>query len=195
MESELINEIPGLREAIASEQHDRSAAFLALTETVCGVELRPITLLDLMRLTAIGSPFVLGGRVSAADVLSFYKLQQAGPSRVARWFNLRMMAATTDTETAALAAMAYVKEAMADAPPGRAENGEPEYWTFAHSLLHVFGSHYGWPPEVILNMPMKASLPLLNLIRRENDPSAPLFNPQSDRVRSERLRELNSRRN
>ena len=181
-ESLAYDQIPGLSEAIAQERFDRSVAFLGFPETVCGVECRPLTLLDVLRLDCAGSPFVCGGNVGPLDVGAFFKLQCTHRSRLGVWWMLNRLGRRTNTKDATAAIVAFIEESFSDAPPSSGEAG-PAYWTAAHQYLHVFGEAYGWPMADVLHQPLKMLLPQLNVIRAAHNQSAPLFNPRSDKVR------------
>lgn len=187
----LTEQIPGLREAIEREQFNRVVAFLDFPETVCGVELRHLTLRDILLLQSIGSPFVTGGNVGAIDALAFLKLQCTPRSQLSRWAMLRVVASRYSTVEVVHAIQEFIEEAFADAPPTDGGSGGPQYWTMAHSLVHVFGKNYGWPQDETLRHPIKTLFPLLNIIRQENNPGAAMFNPLSDRVRGEWLNSVN----
>lgn len=187
----LAKQIPGLREAIEREQFNRVVAFLDFPETVCGVELRPLTMRDCLLLQSIGSPFVVGGNVGPIDALAFLKLQCTPRSRLSRWAMLRVIASRHATVEVVQSIQEFIEEAFADSPPTDGSEGGPQYWTLAHSLIHVFGKNYGWPMEETLRHPIKVLLPLLNIIRAESSPGAAMFNPLSDRVRGEWLKSVN----
>ncbi len=185
----LLDQIPGLREAIARERFDRTAPFLGLPETVCGVECRPLTLLDVLRLDCIGSPFIVGGEVGPVDVGAFLKLQCTHRSSLGKWWMLCQLGKRVTLAQATEQIEAFRDDAFADSNGGGTDG--PRYWTAANDWIHIFGKHYGWPVSETLNHPLKVLLPQLNVIRAEMNPSTPLFNPRSDKVRGQWLAEQN----
>ncbi len=60
--------IPGYAVAADAEQALRDGAFLEMPENIGGIPVQPLTLQLYNRLVAIRSPFVVGGKFSAADI-------------------------------------------------------------------------------------------------------------------------------
>lgn len=189
----LTDQIPGLKEAIAQERFDRSAPFLGLPERVCGVDCRPLTLLDVLRLDCIGSPFLSGGEVDGMDVAAFLKLQAAQSNPLLRKWEIARQSRRISFEAAVNQITEFLSESFADAPPNSNAVDGPRYWTFAHDYIHLFASAYGWTTDHILSQPVKVLLPQLNVLRYMNDHKAPLFNPRSDKVRGQWLVARNTR--
>ncbi len=178
--------IPGLREAIAQERFDRTAPFLGLPETVCGVECRPLTLLDVLRLDCIGSPFVVGGMPNREACIAFLKLQQHHRC-IRHWWAF----VTLDWSKATEEIYRFVDEAFADAPPSGAGGDGPVYWTIAQDYIHIMGDAYGWEAEKTLGLPLSVLFPQYSVIRAHKGKSVGLFNPRSDKVRGQWLAEKN----
>lgn len=188
----LEDKIPGLREAIARDRFERTAPFLGLSERICGVEVRPLTLMDVLRLDCIGSPFMVGGYVTAVDVGAFFKLQCTERGRLAKWWMLNRLAKRITLNEGKEAVEEFISDSFIEAPT--CKNGNSiSYWTIAQEYLHVFGATYGWPPDVTLNMPVKAMFAQLNVIIAANNPGAPLFNPHADKCRGQWLKSVNGR--
>lgn len=189
----LFDLIPGLREAVDQERFDRSVAFLGLPEKVCGVDCRPLTMLDVVRLDCIGNPFACGGQVLPVHIGAFIKLQCTAKSSVAKWFILQRMAKRYTLERASAEIQSFIVDSFADAPPSTGGRDDVVYWTSAHSLIDALGQRYGWTIKETLETPLKVLLPLLNVARKQNDPSTPLFNPRSDKIRGEWLAASNTK--
>lgn len=59
------NAVPGLDAACAQERRERNQAYLDIPSTVCGVSVRQMTPMDLIKLTYAGSPYLVGsGNIS-----------------------------------------------------------------------------------------------------------------------------------
>src|SRR3954469_16263181 len=58
-----ITDIPGYREAVQAEADARDLAFLDLTESICGIDVRPLTSAHVLMLVGSGNPLVIGGRL------------------------------------------------------------------------------------------------------------------------------------
>lgn len=55
------NAVPGFDEACAQERRERNQAYLDLPSEVCGVFIRQMTPMDLIKLTFAGNPYLVGG--------------------------------------------------------------------------------------------------------------------------------------
>lgn len=182
--------IPGLREAVECERRVRVTSFLDLPRKLCGVPVRQMTLMDLVRLDAIQSPFVCGGTVSVDDIANFLWLlsPEFSANRLAhRWFYLRNLR-RLDYESTVKAISGFIDDAMQDVTP--AGLASKAYCSFAAHIVGLLASQYGWSESDILNLPLKRSLQYRNEILLRNDRNAVLFNP-SDRLTG---RYLNSQR-
>ena len=182
----LTDQIPGLREAIEQEQHVRDTAFLELPESVCGFDLKPLTLRHILTLGSIGSPFMRGGHPMPHDVGAFMCVV-GGWQGFNRWRNLRKLGRVSFRESVE-AVDVFVKESFQDSP---AESGVEtvSYYSFAASLVDVFAREYGWTEREILNAPVKRLFQYLKAIARRNGETT-FFNP-SDKVRGDWLLEVN----
>ena len=182
----LTDQIPGLREAIEQEQHIRDTSFLALPESVCGFDVKPLTLRHVLTLGAVGSPFMRGGYPRPNDVGAF--LIVVGDWKgFKRWCCLRKLGRVAFRD-AVESVDSFVKESFQDAPAsGSAES--VSYYSFAASIVDVFGREYGWRESDILDAPVKRLFQYLKAISRRNGETV-LFNP-SDRVRGEWMDAVN----
>jgi hypothetical protein len=183
---------PEYLKAVEKEQFERDVAFLGFPETVCGVEFRPLTLADVLLLRVVGSPFVVGGRVGPLEVGAFFKLQCTTRSRFARWLMLRKLGKSFDLETTIRAIQAFIEEAYADAP-GVSGHVGVSYYSSAAGAVDCLAAEYGWTPDVTMAMPLRVLFQYYKVILSRLNPTAPLLNPKSDRVRREWLEESNKR--
>lgn len=188
----LADTIPGLRDAIAEEGFLRDVAFLSLNESISGIDVQPFTLRHLTTLSVAGCPFVVGGNITPPDVAVFM-LVVTGKNRgsgFSRWRFLRKL--RLKSYRALIRGIdEYLSEALQDRMPETSNDSSIYYYSSAAALVDIFGERYGWSIETILNTPIKILFQQLNIIRKSKNPGAILFNPKSDRVRSEWLRQIN----
>ena len=184
----LCDQIPGLREAIEAEQHIRDTSFLELPESVCGFDVKPLTLRHVLTLGAVGSPFMRGGHPTPNDLGAF--LIVVGDWKgFNRWRNLRRLG-RVEFRKAVVAVDSFVKESFQDSPGGSGVDGV-SYYSFAASIVDLFGREYGWREADILDAPVKRLFQYLKAISRRNGETV-LFNP-SDRIRSQWMEKVNER--
>lgn len=67
----LLDSIPGYRDAVERESFIRDAAFLPITQNLCGFEVRQMTLEDFLAFRILKSPFLVGGEPTEADARAF----------------------------------------------------------------------------------------------------------------------------
>ena len=185
----LTDQIPGLREAIEQEQHIRDTSFLALPESVCGFDVKPLTLRHVLTLGAIGSPFMRGGYPMPHDVGAFLCLVGEW-SGFSRWRNLRKLG-SSDVRNSIEQVESFVKESFQDSPGGGGDIESQSYYSFAASLVDLFGHEYGWSEADILDAPTKRLFQYVKAISRRSGETV-LFNP-SDRVRGEWMDAVNNK--
>ena len=174
--------IPGLRDAVEQETTVREAAFLSVTETVCGFECLPFTPLHYSMLDCSGSPFVHGGVPMAEDVAVFLWCVSPGfdPSaRLRRWHFTRRTRGL-DYETAVMAIRAYIDDAFADAP-GTKGGHTPSYYSGTAAMVDLLAGQYGWPERDILRLPFKRVFQYARCIRARFE-ERPIFFNRSDKV-------------
>ena len=200
-----LRDIPPYAEALAREQASRNAAFLDITETVAGFELRQMTLRDYLVLQVMRHPLLGGGTPSPEDLVAFlwllspaYRPAFTLGSFVNRRLFLRRCAGFLPSlrhgmtpERLVIAARiveacrAYVAETMQDnGPTVRGRGFTPTYWSDGADICAALGREYGWTDTHTLGMPMKRILQYLNEIRSAHGSKTPLCNP-SDRVLNE----------
>jgi hypothetical protein len=179
------------RAAVVKETVARDFAFLGVSEDVCGVAVRPMTLRDFIRLDGIESPFVRGGLPSPNDIVLFLWLQskQFKPSAFALWRFSRRCRNLNYVETVK-AITAFIDDALMDAPGGSGKSGE-SFYSMAAGLVDWLASNYGWSEEAILDCPLKRLFQYVNASVKRKNPKAILFNPLSGKVRRDYLKALN----
>ena len=184
----LCDQIPGLREAIEAEQHIRDTSFLPLPESVCGFDVKPLTLRHVLMLGAVGSPFMRGGHPMPHDIGAF--LIVVGDWKgFKRWCCLRKLGRVAFRD-AVESVDSFVKESFQDSPGGSGVEGV-SYYSFAASIVDLFGREYGWRETDILDAPVKRLFQYLKAISRRSGETV-LFNP-SDRIRSQWMEKVNER--
>jgi hypothetical protein len=208
----LLQAIPGLREAVEKETAAREEAFLDAPEFICGVEVMPLTMEHMARLSAAQSPFICGGVPLADDCALFLwcisrdyeraiwlrdKLEAVSSklASLALWVARRRFVARlrhVDSQIAIYAINAYCDSALMDAPRGADGASGPSYWSCLAALVFSLAQATGWGESEIVRMPCKRLFQYMKLARKYRDPDAILFNP-SDRVVSKWLEEVNSK--
>lgn len=171
--------IPGYWDAVARETIGRDAAYLRLPRLIAGVEVRPLTLLDYLRLSAENSPFVAGGQPGRDDCafLLWHQRRNVSAEETAHEFAARFDA--LDAGLLATACGQFVTEALADKPGGSVGN-QASYYGLGAMLVTAFRKAYpGISKQEVLNTPMDE----LFQEYRAMHPSAVMFNP-SDRLKA-----------
>ncbi|MDB6026301.1 MAG: hypothetical protein JWM68_2524 [Verrucomicrobiales bacterium] len=190
----LTDEIPGFREAANEEQFIRSAAFLPVTESICGIEVLPLTLAHFTMLEIARNPFVVGGNPVPEDIASFLwavspRYKPNAPFR--RWWfvaDLRDL----DAEKVTAGIEAYMEDAFLDSPGGGKSDDALPTSSYAASLVDIIASEYCWSRSDILKMPFKEVFQYIKRMQKRANPKAPLFNKKSDKVKSEFLQARNA---
>jgi hypothetical protein len=205
-----ILDIPGYASAIVRERFVRDAAFLGVTETVAGFELRPMTLRHLLLLRVVNSPLLRDETPSPIELAQFfwmtsaeYSLDDAARERfikrclkftppapqyfeTRRW-RRRFNRAMFEMAEALAAARAYIAEAMMDRPASQPSIGyTPEYYSSVAWWVGLFEHRY--TAEQILDMPLKVLYQYLNEIKDRASAGSkkkPVFCNPSDKVRGE----------
>jgi hypothetical protein len=205
-------DIPGYADAIAQERFIRDAAFLGVTETVAGFELKPFTLRHKLVLRAAKNPLVTRETPEPGQLAQFLWVTSAEYStdqkafrsfmrrcrkfvppaepmflETKRWWK-RFDAALLTMAKTLTEAREYLAEAMMDSPPQNSRLGfKPDYYSEVAFWVSLF--NYQYTAEQVLDMPLKVLYQFLNEAKdKQADPRKPalLFNP-SDKVRIEAL--------
>lgn len=171
-----LSDIPGFTEEVSGGRFIRNAAFLDLRENICGVQVLPVSLLHLVTLETIGSPFIMGGPVTPVDVATFLWIvspDYSPKARFKRWRFLhrvgKLKVAPPDplpedfspalhTLRTLIAAIGdYLRESESDLPAA-AGPSRPNHKSVATILIDLLASQYGWREQDILRMPLKRIL-------------------------------------
>jgi hypothetical protein len=180
--------IPGLKAAVEREQKVREQSFLEYPETVCGVEVQPLTLRRMLLLLSIESPFICGGPVEPYDVGAFFVVLTDAKG-FNKWRLLRRIG-LMDSRQVVAGITEFMDETFQDKPP--TSGGEAvSYYSFAAGLVDCLASEYGWAASETLDCPLKQLFQYLKAMAKRNNPKAIQFNP-SDRVRGDYLKEFNA---
>lgn len=208
----LIDAIPGYREAIARERFVREAAFLPVNESIGGFEVLPMTWRHFMVLRIMRSPLLTGEDATPAELAAFlwvlspeyttddrardafYKrcrvfTMQRKPRfqwQPKKWIADNVRAQVTFGRIL-VEARRYIEESLQDCP-GKSKAGgfEIEYFSDAAWLCAHFGREFGWDDEQTLDKPLKRLWQYLKESSQHNGLKDPMFNP-SDKVRGEWL--------
>lgn len=184
------SDIPGYREAVKREGDIREAAFLDLTTSICGVEIRQMTPRDLLILDGIGNSLVSNGLPTPEELADFlWKLSpkfklNAPFRRWIFWESIRKL----NYLHAVKACANYVDDTFQDSPASSSDRSLP-YAAWTAYIVNNIAMNYGWSESSILNIPLKRLFQYLRCIRRYHDPNAPLFNP-SDKLKGDYVRKL-----
>lgn len=179
----------------AKEQENlvRDAAFLNLTETVSGFELRPLTLRDYLILKCTKSPFLGAEIPTRPQLIAFLWLMspQFRPGwSISVLIDRRLFARRCrnrikrDVDFLSIVAdcRAYIVEAFQDAPFSRTV--QPQYFSDACHFISMFALQFHvWMPEGVLSMPVKQLFQFQNQIKLQDQGIIAMHNP-SDAVRA-----------
>lgn len=186
--NELLEKIPGLKQAIERERFIRDQSFLDLPEKLCGIEVQPLTLRRWILLNSCGSPFVCGGIVEPYDVASMF-IVLTGKNRGFRKFLLLRKVRRLRLKESIAEIELFFDEQLQDKPAST--KGEyVSYFSFAAGLVDRFGSEYGWSEAQTLDAPVKRLFQYMKAITKRHNQKAIMFNP-SDKVKGRWLREQN----
>ena len=191
-----LEDIPGYAQAQAWEASTRSAAFLDVAHSVCGVGVLPLTLGKLGVLIAAQNPFLCGGVVTEKAVTDL--LWTASP-----YFRLGDVDAygafcRTFADLPGFHDLAasrheieeFLDVMFLDAPAGR--SGPPKVPVTSSEAVFVdlFAEEYGWSDEKIMGLALPKLYQLLRRITLRRDPKAIFINRAVDRVRGDHIRAL-----
>lgn len=203
--------IPGLREAIERETQKREFDFLGAPELLCGIEVMPLSIRRLLRLQAVGSPFLYTAAtdVDPSDVAMFFwslspnyerammirqscelvsmSLGSFAFDHIRQRFVRRLRKLKLDESSAAC--RQFVADAFEDAPGSSGVDG-PTYYGWPAGYVGLLATEYGWTEDEILDLPLRRLWQHVRRLTLRHDGSATLFNP-SDKVRGAWLREQN----
>ena len=198
--------VPGLAKARAEEQSARALAFLDVTETLLGVEVRPLTLRAQFELTEAGN-LCMAGLVGPHPVIAAF-LWRVSPKFCRpgslRWHltagvrrRIKKHVAGMDPFKASVTIREWVKRQHQDAPPSVVEVDESGndlpakesgfYWLAG--LIDFFAENYGWSEAETLDRPIPRIWQLYRANCSRKGHSIPL-SPPSDAIRREYIASL-----
>jgi hypothetical protein len=187
---ELLDQIPGLREAVDHERYVRELAYLELPESICGIDVAPLTLGHVLKLGVVGNPFVVGGNLGLTDAAALLVALTGHTRGWRRWIMLRRLGEYEFRQIAG-EIIGFIEEAFQDAPASSGDLGGTSYFSSATSLVDLFAREYGWSERDILAIPVKRLFQYIKAITRHHNPDAVMFNP-SDKVRGQWLAQINN---
>jgi hypothetical protein len=181
--------IPGYAEAINRETVNRELAFMARPLPICGIPIRHLSPRHHILLVGCENRFMIGGFVRREDVAMFlwflspeYQLDRAARDR---W--LKRTLRGLDYQRATDEIREYIEAVIQDWPASTGAGNGKSYMAPVATLVDILASQYGWPDEVILEMPLRRIFQYTRAIECRLNPKAILFN-RSDRHVSEWLR-------
>lgn len=193
----LLDEIPGLREAVAKEAEQREAAYLPFPEFICGFPVCPLTVRHIAILSQLNMPFMsedFDGELSTSHIEVFLWVLSPGFTtrrtfarrfrRFRHAFRFFIASRKHGQESVANAIGDYVAAAFADAPGGGGGGSySPQYSSWIARFVDLFGVEYGWALDAVLDLPIKVAFQQERRIALRYDGNTILFNP-SDSLRT-----------
>jgi hypothetical protein len=206
-----LDELPKYRAAVELEGRIRAEAFDDdLPEFICGIEVQPLNLTHLLRLEAIKSPFVCGGRIPekddvlvflwaispdyAAAILFRNKLRSFLP-RFTEWMFNRVRArfARKLRRKSIIefigAIVSYLNEAYQDSPGSGQSGFRAPFYCGPTGLVSNLARELHWSESALLRMPIKRIFQYDRCLALQKNENTILFNP-SDKVRREEIQQM-----
>ena len=175
--------------AILEERRRRNRAEFALPETVCGVEVRPLTLADISIMQEAGISFFddsderLDTPTSLVMLLWWQWVKR--PRKPSDGLKRRFARAVgqVSLDRAEKEVDAWLKWQFADSPPSKGGKAQgPPLTSFAVAICDAISSRVGWRRSEVMDLPLPILWQHLKLAALAANPNAPRFNP-SDRAR------------
>jgi hypothetical protein len=208
--------VPGYAEAIERQDLVRDVAFLGVPETLCGIEVAPMTFRHLLWLQLVRSPFIGAGLPDAETlhlaVAAFFKTLAPleKPSFMLTAFDRKLqvdlkrymesVGKLKASDETLKAINEFVNEAFIDSPGG-ADGAAESYYSVGAALTHQLCKNYsGLNPNPLIypgaiDIPLKAGFQMLKLVKQEECSRAGrkciLFNGLSDRAKSRWMNSMN----
>jgi hypothetical protein len=202
-----LEEFPGYREALRAESEARDYAFLDLPRSICGIDVGPVTLRQLLARLALRCPFVAD--LPAETIIQFpdpageigafiwhisnARARSAGSrldEHLARE-RLCKQLAFVSAEDAIAGIKEFLKITFLDAPGSGGKTYIPTA-SIAATLVDIFAAEYGWNEDRILDSAMVKLYQLLRERTLRLNPKAVLHNRLSDKIRGQYLKEANA---
>lgn len=189
----------------ALEESHREEAFLNITWTVCGEELRPMNPQDFLILNGIESPFVCAQEVEPADIVIFLWHLNALNDGSHSWLNERRRkkmirrVAMLNFVDSTKACRQYVEKAFQDAPRARTDAGDriskPIGTCFLVPLIMRIAKETGWSKDEIMRTPLPQLFQFIKHLNAEAMGKDFVDYSPSDRITNEFLVDLNGAAN
>ena len=167
----------------------RELAFLSTIETLCGVQVRQLSLRMFAELCRARSPFLCGGSIGGEDVVLFLWRLSPGFDRLdadrrARFVeSVHPLAYERDRFHRSVRSIKrFVNRMLVDKPPSSGGSNSISDVSFVGAFVHEFASAYGWDEDQILDKPLPQLFQLLRQILRDRNPKLPRFNPIAARL-------------
>ena len=182
--------------ALAQEKVVWSAAWQPVNESICGIEVVPLTPRRLMLLELCDSPWIVGGLPAVEHVCAFlWALHpRYGPTaRLRRWWFYRRLRRSRVPFLDFLDGIhAYLAEAFGDSPAAAPATDRQSYALIV-AYAHALCEPYNLAPDEIADMPLKQIFQLLKPLIKQS--GRPVCNP-SDAVRAKcRAKQNEERKN
>ena len=186
-------EIPEVAAAIEQEGTRRQIAFSPTLVQIGAVWVSQFTPSHWVALGLIRSPFLGGDRgtpFTTVSVLEFLWIVSPDYREGAFWRQLwffvkhyRAIKPSTGHKV-----FDYLDAAFMDSPPSKVGAAiQRSYYAGATSLCDFFAAEYGWDDSVTMSKPLARLFQYLNCVRARKQDKPILFNPLSDKARSEAL--------
>lgn len=193
-----LNFIPGYAEAVAREMEAREVAMLGVPYSICGVDIRIMTVADYLALSAAKHPFVVGGvipgRVDIASFLWFLSPQYVRPGP---WFANRKRskfarkALRLNYADARDAIDEYLDLCFLDCPLSNGVEAATPSTSWVVSAQHILAKTYGWTPQTIRSLTLPEYFQHLRRIHMDNRPGYTPISKWSGEAKDRFLNKLN----
>lgn len=174
-----LNEIPGLKEAVAAERKNRLLAWFDVSQTVCGFEIMPLTARGYLALQISNSPFLRFAVPTAQELADFlwitspeYETRGPDTAKLFRkrcenvfepsmlkplWWSKAKWARTESSKLERAGKLIeeiykIIAQAFQDSPVGVGDG--KSYYNGIVSLVGMVARNYGWTEERILEIPL-----------------------------------------
>lgn len=195
---DLLKIVPGLAEARAAEEAARAFAFLDVTDSLLGVEVRPLSLRAYFELTEAGNLLMAGCAVPHAKICAFLWRASTRFCRpgtlawiVSAGFRRRLSRRVEKMSPSAASAVihGWIVRQRQDQPPRVVDdsNPAPDDPTGFHGLatmIDFFAAAYGWSEEATLDKPIARLWQLYRAHLHRLGVKVPL-SPPSDQIKKD----------
>lgn len=175
---------------VKRDQDSRDAAYLELTTSVCGVEIRQMTLADLIVLDGLPETQAVFAGVAFRECLLAF-LWRLSPRYRPGWLAAFLFARKhrkIDFAEARKRITDYVADTFNDSPGGSADDGSPPPASFATFIMDRIATEYGWSKKEIMRSPLKVLFQQIKLIRAKENPDCNLRSRRVLKLFGDRLR-------